>query len=165
MRLFLLLHAEAYPENTNTKRELSSKGIASIKRLVDNLNCKDLAEIAEIRHSPWVGARQTAESFRSAAGLNAKLKEVPLLEPFDDFRILADFVNKLKSDVLLVGNQPNLSMLASFLLTRDVQSDLFVAKKTGLLCLEKSDSQPKDRLDTGAWKLSWLIQPRLFKKK
>ena len=146
-------------------REISQKGKTTINDLAECLDKKDLKDVSEIRHSKLIRARQTAELFNNDAGLKAKLKEAPLLEPNADFRILADIVNKCEKDLILVGHQPNLGLLASYLLTQDCKWDVFIIKKTGLLCLEKTEGPEIQKGWKSAWQLRWLLSPRLFKKR
>ena len=165
MRLYLLRNAKTIPGKKDARRELSSNGIQSLEKLAVFLNNKELIEVDEIRHSPLVRARQTASHFKTFTGIKAKTREVPLLDPFADFRILADILESSGENLLLVGHQPNLSMLASYLLTKESKPDLFKLKRAGLLCLEKADdSEPDDDWDA-SWQLRWMIDPQLLKKK
>jgi len=165
MRLYLLRHADTAAAKKDALRKLSPKGIESIKRLTAFLSSKESLEIDEIRHSPLVRARQTARHFKKMAGLKAKLREVPLMEPSDDFRILADIVNTADRNLLLVGHQPNLGMLASYLLNQEYESNLFNLKKSGLLYLERPIEQQKNTAGIITWQLNWSLDPRLLKKK
>ncbi|MCZ6674876.1 MAG: phosphohistidine phosphatase SixA [Verrucomicrobia bacterium] len=164
MRLYLLSEADAAPNKNDAQRKLTPKGIASLGKLAEFLEKKGLMKVAEIRHSPLVSARQTAEYFKKKVGLEAKLREVPLLEPCDDFRILADIVNKSKEDLLLVGHKPNLSMLASYLLTRNSRLDLFSLRKSGLMYLKRIDATHTLPGWDFNWQLRWLIVPGILKK-
>jgi phosphohistidine phosphatase len=164
MRLFLLRHAEAAPGKKKAMCQLTPKGIESLGRVADFLMQKELIEIAEIRHSSWVRSSQTAREFRKLTGIKAETREVPLLEPLADFRILADIVNSAEENLLLVGHQPNLSMLASYLLTQESHMDLFNVKKAGLLCLEKVKTTQAKNNWVNSWQLRWMIVPRILKK-
>jgi phosphohistidine phosphatase len=163
MRLYLLRHADAVPAKKESQRKLSPKGIESINRLTAFLAKTEALEIDEIRHSPLTMARQTAKHFKKMAGLKAKLREVPLMEPFDDFRILGDIVNTADRNLLLVGHQPNLGMLASYLLNQEYQSNLFNLKKSGLLCLERPVEQEEKVGWKSIWQLNWSLDPRLLR--
>ena len=164
MRLFLLRSAEAANGKKDAKRKLNSNGIESLSKLVDCLSKKDLNEIAEVRHSPFIRAAQTAKQFKKMAGIKAKVREVPLLEPLADFRILADFIESSNETLLLVGHQPNLGRLGTYLLSRESDVTLLDLKPGGLACL--TSNGPK--VDGGAagnhWQLNWQIKPRMLRK-
>ena len=163
MRLFLLRHAEAAPGAKEALCELTPYGIKSLEQLADFLKNKRLIKVAEIRHSPWVRARQTARHFKKLTDIKAETREVPLLDPFADFRILADIVASADENLLLVGHQPNLSMLASYLLTRESRLDLLNIKKAGFLCLEKVERKNAKNNLHDVWQLRWMFVPRLLK--
>lgn len=165
MKLFLLRHAEAFPGKDDALRELTPKGIESLQKLSDGLIKKELMDISEIRHSPLVRARQTAEHFKKMAELKAPIRQVPLLEPYDDFRILADMLNTATDNLLLVGHQPNLGMLASYILTLNSQLDLFKLKKGALLCLERFSAPEQGDAWEAVWQVRWLLTPRIVKRK
>jgi phosphohistidine phosphatase len=164
MKLFLLRHAETGSRNTEVLSEISDAGLASLKEVVDFLNEKGLMEVAEIRHSPWVSAIQTAQHFKQLTGISAELRVVPLLEPYADFRILADLVSSQEENLLLVGHQPNLGMLASYLLTQESNLSLINLKKAGLLCLERVEKASVRNNLRNAWQLRWMISPRILRK-
>ena len=164
MRLLLLRHAETAPGKKGQLRRLSPKGIKSIQRLVDSLDKKVLKCISEIRHSGYSSARETAKIFQEEAKLKAIIREVPLLEPHDDFRILADILDEEDESLLLVGHKPNLGMLASYLLTHGSRVDMFKIKKSGLLCLEKTKSEEAHTGWKSRWRVVWQIAPNQLKK-
>ena len=67
MRLYLLRSAEATSGKKDARRKLTENGVASLAKLVDFLGKKKLADVAEIRHSPFVRAAQTAKHIKAAA--------------------------------------------------------------------------------------------------
>ncbi|MDA0349281.1 MAG: hypothetical protein O3C43_19490 [Verrucomicrobia bacterium] len=165
MRLFLLRHAETVPGIKEQLRGLTPKGIKSIQRLVDFLDGKELTGISEIRHSSYLSTGETAKYFQEMAKLKAIIREVPLLEPYADFRILADMLDESDESLLLVGHKPNLGMLASYLLTQGSRVDMFKIKKSGLLCLEKTKSEEIDMGWKSRWRIVWQIAPNQLKKR
>jgi phosphohistidine phosphatase SixA len=164
MRLYLLRHADATTGKTEGSCELTPKGINSIRILTDFLSKKVLKEITEIRHSPQASARETARTFQEMAKLKGIVREEPLLEPYADFRILADLLDDSDKSLLLVGHRSNLGILASYLLTHESKVDLFNFKKSGLLCFEKTkDEKIKDGWSS-RWRIEWQLAPKLFVK-
>src|SRR5262245_56467833 len=59
----------------------------------------------------------------------------------------------------LVGHQPSLSELASYLLTGDADAVPIVLRKGGVICLETERGQARAR---GAH-LEWMVRPRLLR--
>lgn len=166
MKLFLLRNADTDKESDKNKalRGLSPAGEDSLNHLLDLLPAGDWARVAEIRHSPWVRAKQTAGALAKLPGLNVELREVPLLEPRADFRILADIVSGAEMDLILVGHEPSLGMLASYLLSQESQSPMIRLKKAGMLCLECVEKANAGNPLRNFWQLRWLISPKDFKK-
>ncbi len=162
MRIFLLRSAEANQGKKDARRKLTENGIESLTAVAGFLKKKDLGEVAEIRHSPFVRATQTAKRFKKLTGIKANTRETLLLEPLADFRILADFIESSNETLLLVGHQSNLAHLGSYLLTRESDTALLDLKPGGMACLEAANH----REDTGAtglkWQLSWQIRPRML---
>lgn len=158
-------HAEVTLSKKESAPELSSKGLESLKRLVNHLGEKEFSELEEIRHSSMESAKETARQFKKIGGFRAKVREAPLLMPYDDFRILADIVASNTSNLMLVGHQPNLGMLASHLLAKESRLNLIDLKKAGMLCLERTSVKKMQDAWTPDWKIRWLINPRISKKK
>ncbi|MCB1124024.1 MAG: hypothetical protein KJT03_20900, partial [Verrucomicrobiae bacterium] len=132
--------------------------------LVEHFPAKDLLNVVEIRHSPWVRAQKTASEFCKLAGLKADLREVPLLEPYADFRILADIISATDKDLILVGHEPSLGMLASYLLSQENQTDIIRLKKGGMLFLERMETANVHNNMRNFWQLRWMMSPRDFLK-
>ncbi|WP_309385920.1 phosphohistidine phosphatase SixA [Cerasicoccus frondis] len=160
MKLFLLRHAEAtYDAPTDQARELTPKGERSIDKLCGRLKAKEFANLPALHHSTLVRARQTAELFRDGLQLDVPLKEMPGLAPMDDPLALSDWLHEGGEDRMLVGHNPHLSILASWLLTGNAFTDCIDFKKTGLLCLERGSPPRADR-PAGVWIMNWFVIPR-----
>ncbi|QXD24028.1 phosphohistidine phosphatase SixA [Opitutia bacterium ISCC 51] len=162
MRIFLLRSAEANQSKKDTRRKLTSNGIESLAVLVDFLKKKELGDIQEIRHSPYVRTTQTAKRFKKLTGIKAKTRETPLLEPTADFRILADFIESSNETLLLVGHQAQLAHLGSYLLTRESDLAILDLKPGGMACLQANTSEEEHGASGLAWQLSWQIRPRML---
>lgn len=165
MRLYLLRSAEATNGKKNARRKLTSNGVASLSKLVDFLGKKNLSDITEIRHSPFVRAAQTAKQIKKLSGIKTKVREVPLLEPLADFRILADFIESSGESLLLVGHQPNLGRLGSYLLSRQSDATLLDLKPGGLACLSSIGPRIEGDAAGHHWQLDWQIPPRMLRKR
>jgi phosphohistidine phosphatase len=102
--------------------------------------------------SPWKRAAQTAAAVAKA--LDAELVECPALIP--DARLedsLAWLKARKEKKIALVGHEPHLSELASWLLTGAKRSVLRLKKPQALLVDLK-------KLEAGAGELVWSIPPR-----
>jgi len=164
MRLFLLRHAEAsYDAPTDHDRELTPKGEKSIYRLTAFLKKKEFAGLRAIHHSGLVRARQTAEIFRDELRPEIALEESPHLAPMDDPRALGPLLQQAEFDLMLVGHNPNLSILTAWLLTGNARTDCIDFKKSGLLCLERG-GPPNEHRPAGAWAINWYVVKRLTSK-
>ncbi|MBH55554.1 MAG: hypothetical protein CMI18_14595 [Opitutaceae bacterium] len=62
MNPFLLQSADSITTKKDSHREISAKGQSSLKKLAAFLDKKELKRVTEIRHSPFVRAKQTAEN-------------------------------------------------------------------------------------------------------
>jgi len=160
MRLYLLRHAEAsYDAPTDDERELTPKGEDSIVKLCGRLKAKEFEGLSTICHSTLTRAKQTAELFRDGLGLDAGLKEIGGLAPMNDPTALTDQLVSSREDMMLVGHNPHLTILAGWLLAGDCGATMIDFKKSGLLCLERGATPTPDR-PAGEWILSWFLIKR-----
>ena len=122
----------------------TKEAAAGLARLVEG--CEAVAA------SPWKRAAQTAAAVAKA--LDADLVECPALIP--DARLedaLAWLKTRKEKSLALVGHEPHLSELASWLLTGTKRSILRLKKPQALLIDLK-------RLEPGHGELVWSIPPR-----
>lgn len=159
--LYLVRHAiadERGPEWPNDgKRPLTEHGIGKFKEAVEGLAAADVV-IDEIFTSSLVRARQTAELL--AAGLKGKpaIKTLKALEPGHG---PAAVVQQLARDakkhrIALVGHEPDLGELASYLLGTKKPLPF----KKGGVCRIDVGSLPSTRAGT----LVWMLPPKLLRK-
>lgn len=159
MKLYLLRHAEAtYDAPTDEARELTLKGEKSINALAGMLKPREFSGLGEIRHSTLVRARQTAELFKEDLALQIPLVVKDSLKPEDPPLLLLDELLESRNDLMFVGHNPHLSLLASALLTGSSASICIDFKKSGLLCLERAAPATVER-STGQWVIRWFIVP------
>jgi phosphohistidine phosphatase len=99
-------------------------------------------------------AQETAEIVAKVFGVDEVLEQ-PLLSPGADAPALLDWLESHAPDatVALVGHEPDLSRLASWLLSGKEAS--FVTFKKGACALIVFDSKPA----VGRGVLAWLLQP------
>ena len=158
MNLFLLRHAIAVESGSSAglsdaDRPLSPEGKKKMRKIALGMKTLELS-FDLILSSPYVRARETAEIVAHEFG--SVLEFTPRLEVGGDPATLVAEVDARArdlTDVLLVGHEPQLSRLISYLLAGN--SGLSVTMKKGGLC--KLDV-PRLRYARSA-SLEWLLTP------
>ena len=112
MDLILWRHCEAEPGEPDLGRRLTSKGLKQAERMAEWLE-RHLPDTCRILVSPADRAQQTA------AALPRKFRTVPELAPGAPVAAVLAAANwpDSREPVLIVGHQPTLGMVASFLLS------------------------------------------------
>ena len=112
MDLILWRHCEAEAGEPDLGRRLTSKGLKQAERMAEWLE-RHLPDTCRILVSPADRAQQTA------AALPRKFKTVPELAPTDAPGAVLAAANwpDSREPVMIVGHQPTLGMVASFLLS------------------------------------------------
>ena len=114
MTCYLVRHGTAAPGPDDRARALTPKGRAEIEATARALAARG-TEVAEIRHSGLVRARETAEILNgtlvSARGVHA----VTGLAPEDDPDVAAAELGLTTVPLMLVGHLPHLARLAAAL--------------------------------------------------
>src|SRR5439155_24352748 len=134
-------------------RPLTPEGKRKLKRVAEAMQKLDLS-FDLLLSSPYLRARQTAELVAEALGQKKKLEFADSLKPDGSFRNLIDYLKNWKSrSVLLVGHEPHLSGLISFLLSGRPNLSITL-KKVGLCRLAV------DKLNYGQCAtIEWLLTP------
>ncbi len=138
-------------------RPLTMKGRKRTQKVAMKL--RDwIDEVDLIVSSPFTRARQTAELV-SQIFIETKTVEtaelVPTSPPHAFMRWLRAHGDEHKR-ILIVGHEPQLSILASFLISGQTEA-LLELKKSGMLCLKIENFKT---VTPGSAKLLWLLQPR-----
>jgi phosphohistidine phosphatase len=166
IEVFLLRHGIAAELGeggvfNDADRPLTTEGRAKMK--VEAEGMRQLAlKFNLILASPLLRARQTAEAVAEVMELQNRVKICEALAPGRGFasgignnaEIFLEMGAYQFDRVLLVGHQPDLSELASFLLTGN--HNLNIAFKKGGLC----DIQVASLPPRGSGLLRWLLTPR-----
>ena len=137
MRLYLVQHGEAKPEEEDTERPLTDRGASDVRRVARHLAVTGGATITHILHSGKTRARQTAGTWGEALGVG--VGEADGLAPKDDPAIWATRVTGERGDVMLVGHLPHLSNLAAVLVTGDPEQPIVAFRPGGVVGLERGD--------------------------
>lgn len=163
MNIHLLRHgiaAALSQENyfRDEQRALTSEGIVKMREAAQGLKRLQIS-FDLIASSPLIRARQTAEIVAEALKFRQPLDEWHELVPegaVDDvLRRLHDF-RECKS-VLLVGHQPSIGCIASYLVFGDARVSL-PFKKGALFCVQANDPPP------WAGELLWMLPSRMLRQ-
>jgi phosphohistidine phosphatase len=163
MRLYLVRHAIAVPRGApgvldDRSRELTPAGVKKMRRNVAGL-ARLAVEIDEIWTSPLVRARQTADLLAEGLHLATHPRVVKGLEPGGDINILTQKLAQHadRAGVALVGHEPDLGELATYLLTGARQPGIRFGKGA-VACVEVDDLKPPLR-----GRLRWLLTSKQMK--
>lgn len=161
MELYLIRHSVA--ENLGTHgnfsdeaRELTKEGASRAEKVGKGLRKLDV-KFELILTSPALRASQTASGIQKGMRLPAELIQIsPELGMDSPIEKVVGMINQQYSQysqVALVSHQPNLSLLASWLLSEGAQIE-FKMSRAGVVCL-----QTGPRLEAGRASLLWKMLP------
>jgi phosphohistidine phosphatase len=160
LNLYLVRHAIAEPRGAgdDSLRELTPEGIARLRAAAAGLARLDV-QVEAVLSSPYPRAWQTAEvlgeelDWPTPEALDALAAPVSARECLDAVR------GRREASLALVGHQPNLSELASLLLTGDEGSVRIDLRKAGIACLEAPGGPA-----AGTAVLRWVATPRMLRR-
>lgn len=164
MELILMRHGLAEEREEFAKknpedslRPLTAKGRRRTQKVAMQL--RDWIEDLDlIVTSPFTRARQTADLV-SQVFTDVPVAEAAELVPSSlpqTFKRWLRFHGEEHKRIMAVGHDPQLSVLASFLMANQLEP-LLEIKKSGLLCLKIGSFK---NIAPGTAKLLWLVQPR-----
>jgi len=164
MKLLLLRHGLAVDQGTpgyerDSERPLTPEGRRKVRLIGKALARLEIAPDA-ILTSPFVRAHQTAEIVATVLRSKKRMQICAQLACGGDAKRLIAHINKLHPQarsVMLVGHEPDLSSLASLLLTGKATGAPIELKKGGL-CVIETDALRAGQCAT----LQWLAPPRLL---
>ena len=152
MRLYLVQHGEALPEDVDPSRPLSTNGRADAER-VATLLAGQVLGITRVLHSGKTRAEQTAEILAREIARGAPLRAVDGMNPLDDPEPWVQQIGGWTEDVMLVGHLPFMSRLASRLLVGQADVGVVAFEPGTVLCVER---------DGGQWAIAWMLRPLLL---
>jgi phosphohistidine phosphatase len=163
MDLYLVRHGVAFDSDASqwpddSKRPLTPEGQKRFKRAARGLK-KLVSSVDLVLSSPWVRAWQTAELLESEAGWPEPVASEALVSgraPAEVLQALQPFARH--SSIALVGHEPSLHELASYLLTADTAHELIEMRKGAVARIEVGEG-----LRPGAGRMLWLLPPRVLR--
>jgi len=166
MPLYLVRHAHAVSEQENRQRPLSEGGRAQVRTLAAFLRGNNQFTPAHVWHSPLARARETAELLLIGISSEAALVETTGLLPEDDPQEISTRLDAISSavNVAIVGHQPHLGALASFLLRGKPSPELVDFRKSAVLTLDRTGDTHK-KTGRPRWHACWFVTPELLTTK
>jgi phosphohistidine phosphatase len=152
MKLYLVQHGEAVPDEADPARPLTSKGRLDVLKVASVIKTAGILSVP-IRHSGKTRAKQTAEIIASAIGSETLMVAGKNLNPNDDIRPASQDISAMSEDLMIVGHLPFLGKLASFLLTGSENAGLVAFRMGGAVCLVRDEKK---------WQIAWAIVPELI---
>lgn len=161
MYIYLLRHAQAemgYPDN---QRILTESGRADVTRLGQFLRSKNTPLPPVLWCSPYRRAQETAGLLLDAWGdaVEQRRDEVSL-EPEMNPASVAEGLLEVGRDVLVVGHNPNISILASLLLSAERGRTRTNFNTCNMACLTVNPIENFG--EVGPCELSWMLDPRML---
>jgi phosphohistidine phosphatase len=161
MNLYFMRHgiavdrADPGQRSDDRERQLTPKGVKRMTRAAKGLVTLSLA-FDRILTSPLERARQTAKIVAQTLQIEDRLEEIQQLSPDQSVQDLLSGLAAYaaKKEILLVGHEPLLSSMVSFLLSGTVGAEIRL-KKGGLCYLQVDGVPPKKRAV-----LHWALTPK-----
>jgi len=148
--ILLMRHADAVSDEVDAARPLSAKGRDQVARVCEALRNVPGIDPEQIWHSPLVRSKETAELLAKGLGLKAPLMLAPGLEPENDPAAIAAVLETETRDIVIVGHEPHLGVLASLMVHGPVRAGVYYPfPKAGVVALNRNGK---------AWKAHWLVR-------
>ena len=150
MFLYIFRHGDARPKSEDPERGLSDRGreeVAAVCRVFSGIG----PQVDAIWHSGKTRAEQTAAMLAASLQLEGRLHQQEGLNPNDPAAPVARQVERLQSNLVIVGHLPQLGRLVSVLLLGS-ERDLLDLPSAGLVCLERT---------ADSWLINWFLAPEL----
>jgi phosphohistidine phosphatase len=159
--LYVIRHGEAAPLGGDVRsdrdRPLTARGAEDL-RLAGELCARSDREIRLVLSSPVLRARQSAEEFARAIPGGPEVRETVNLSPGFRPKGLLQELRGLEGDgsVVIVGHQPDLSILIAFLIDGEAPSAILLPPG-GIACVGFPAGLASDP------SLHWLLTPEIIR--
>lgn len=148
---YLVRHGEAKSECEDPAKPLSDHGREEVLR-VTRYAASIGVEVAEIRHSNRLRARQTAEILAGYLAPRLGLKEAEGLAPGDEPDRIRTELEEAAEPLMLVGHLPHLSRLVSALVLGNNETEIIRPDTGTMICLTRAER---------GFRLLWVLTPEL----
>ena len=150
MKLILVQHGDALPKEADPDRALSAQGRDDVGR-VAGLLARSGVRAERVFHSGKTRACETADALAAVLLRGGEAASIGGIDPNDPVETFAGTVGHWQDDTMLIGHQPFMGRLVSFLLTADAAIETVAFTPGTAACLERNAE--------GAWALAWMIRP------
>lgn len=154
MKLYLVRHGEAVPEEADPSRPLTSRGSRDVRKVAAFLKSISAGPIS-IFHSGKLRALQTAEIIAGSLGPGCQVQQAEDLSPGDPVRPWVEKINEETADLMIVGHLPFLGKLASSLLTGSKSKNPLAFRPGGVVCLQRKEGR--------TWQVDWAVPPDILR--
>jgi phosphohistidine phosphatase len=154
MRIYLVQHGEAEPQDVDPDRHLTAKGARDVRKVAAFLEPLGL-RLGVIWHSGKARAAQTADILGGAVAAAGGIVEREGLAPNDPVGPVRKALESATEDLMIVGHLPFLSRLASALLVDSEEAQVVAFQNGGVVCVERGGD--------GACSLRWMVTPELLR--
>ena len=153
MRLYLVQHGEALPEETDEKRPLSEGGKMDVQSMAEFLDESGVS-IGRLLHSGKLRAQQTAEYIARAIFPGGKIETSQKMAANDPVARFAQQIGDWNTDVMLIGHLPFMARLVAKLITGNEDNQVVTFLPGSIVCLERDE--------LGMWSIAWMLRPELL---
>ena len=155
MYLYLIQHALSKSKEEDPERGITDGGRAETERIAEYFRSLN-PEIHIIWQSGKKRAKETAEIFARAIGIDNRILEHSNLSPNDPVGPVTSALEKMHRNVIIVGHLPFLSRLMSHLTTGPDSCQIVNFRNSGIICLERNEDK---------WGIDWIINTDSIGKK
>lgn len=150
MKIYLVQHGDSLGKDADPQQSLSPKGISDVTNLGHFLAHNKIS-IVHLYHSGKRRAEQSAEILASSLTFSKPIELHQGINPLDDINPIADEINRLQDDIMLVGHMPFIDKLIGKLIVLDENKSLAAFVPGTIACLERTDERK--------WLINWIRRP------
>ncbi len=155
MALYLVQHGKNLPKDQDPEQSLSPEG-SEESHLVARAASKLSPTLRLIQHSPKTRARQTAEIFADHLSPEQGVQEREGIKALDDVTLVAEELQDDR-DLMLVGHQPFMGRLATYLAAGYQEPAVVAFQNSGIVRMDRDE-------DSGTWYISWTLLPSVLRQ-
>ncbi len=153
MRVYLVQHGEARPEEEDPQRRLTDEGVRNVQKVARFLRPLGL-KVETIWQSGKPRAQQTAEILAGAVSASQGVVQRNGLAPKDPVAPVRQAIEQSAGDLMIVGHLPFLGKLAALLVADNEETEIVAFRFGCVVCVERNED--------GSCKLVWMIVPGLL---